>query len=873
MAGASPGEIQFDDIVRVEIDCINQRRAALGRPTLNAEQTAGADGAVLDAVGLALSGGGIRSAAVALGVLQAINHNKALGRIDYLSTVSGGGYMGSALTATMSCTDGQFVFGNTPVGDDKRPVSEIADTDAVGHLRNYSNYLIPRGARDLGTGFVIVLRGLVANFAGVFALVLLAAAFTIMTNPSRSDLGCPDLFGFKLCDRFEFLQHDFEITLIGALVGLAALFAWALYRSFLLPSRLAEFRTRLPALALIYACFVCALFFIDLQVFAIEGMFAGDDFQAPLRWVADTAKGAAALLVPVATVVTLFRQQMGEILKAASADANVLTKALATLSKIAFWVAGAALPLLVWVLYLYLCFWGIINDGDAPDEAAPQETSSVWDHDAFYDRSPYCAKAPDRLPRAAPAKSAPNTAHQPADDDSLGGHTPGWMIEMATGFSERFFCPVFWPAFAHSYTGRWIFRVLIDRPLTLGYAAAGLLALIFALLLRPNANSLHRLYRDRLSKAFLFDPRLRDGTAPARNEPSIDQGRDFLPLDALPVSALSTRHAPYHLINAALNIQGSDYANRRGRNADFFLFSPRHIGSHATGYAVTSEFEPIAQDLNVATAMAISGAAASSNMGSKSISPLRPTFALLNVRLGYWLKNPRYLKAARRTPWWRITDRSSFFLLNEILGRLYENSNDVYLTDGGHIENLGVYQLLKRRCKLIIVVDAEADIAVRFPSFITLQRYARIDLGVRIDMPWDGIRKTTYSWMGLHSKDQDGAAKPSEGPHAAVGCIDYGEGRFGAILYLKASLSGDENDYIRDYARRFPMFPHETTGDQFFSEEQFEVYRALGFHIAHGVLCGRDDICAVVEGGVETCKFNAAAGSAFVHAAHAALSA
>ena len=63
----------------------------------------------------------------------------------------------------------------------------------------------------------------------------------------------------------------------------------------------------------------------------------------------------------------------------------------------------------------------------------------------------------------------------------------------------------------------------------------------------------------------------------------------------------------------------------------------------------------------------------------------------------------------------------------------------VYVTDGGHIENLGLYELLRRRCKLIVVVDAEADPTMDFPSFIDLQRYARIDLGIRIRIPWKEI--------------------------------------------------------------------------------------------------------------------------------------
>ena len=95
-------------------------------------------------------------------------------------------------------------------------------------------------------------------------------------------------------------------------------------------------------------------------------------------------------------------------------------------------------------------------------------------------------------------------------------------------------------------------------------------------------------------------------------------------------------YAPYHLINAALNIQGSDYANRRGRNADFFLFSPLYIGSEATGYIGTIEHERKTA-LDLPTAMAISGAAFSSNMGASSIRALTATLALLNIRTGYWL--------------------------------------------------------------------------------------------------------------------------------------------------------------------------------------------------------------------------------------------
>jgi hypothetical protein len=171
------------------------------------------------------------------------------------------------------------------------------------------------------------------------------------------------------------------------------------------------------------------------------------------------------------------------------------------------------------------------------------------------------------------------------------------------------------------------------------------------------------------------------------------------------------------------------------------------------------------------------------------------------------------------------------YFLNEMLGILDETSIDVYLTDGGHIENLGVYELLRRRCAVIIVVDAECDPTFGFASFIKLERYARIDLGVRIDLPWAAIGR----------KPQPGSRDPAP-PHCALGQIHYPDGKSGVLLYVKASVNGDENDYVTDYRRRYPDFPHEGTADQFFGEEQFEAYRALGFHALFGALSGADPV-------------------------------
>jgi hypothetical protein len=207
------------------------------------------------------------------------------------------------------------------------------------------------------------------------------------------------------------------------------------------------------------------------------------------------------------------------------------------------------------------------------------------------------------------------------------------------------------------------------------------------------------------------------------------------------LSELKTDLAPYHLINTALNIEASKYANRRGRNADFFIFSPLFTGSAATGYVETEQMEKDMTGLTAGTAMAVSGAAASSNMGSATIKPLVPTLAILNIRLGYWLTNPAKVAGTLKKPlilW--FLDR--FYFMKEALGLLREDSETVYLTDGGHIENLGLYELLRRRCKLIIAIDGEADPDMSFGSLITLERYARIALRARHNLlPAESGRK------------------------------------------------------------------------------------------------------------------------------------
>lgn len=907
-------------IVRDEIEAINTRREETRQLRTDDLQSC----QMLDVTGLALSGGGIRSSALCLGVLQALNHHNLFRRIDYLSTVSGGGYIGTSLSATMTVA-GRFVFGETPSGG-TATANEISDTPSVGHIRNYSNYLIPAGVRDLLTGIAIVVRGLIANIGLTLPAVLLLGAITIWSTPLRSCLTVANFFGVDLADgaspqcelhhfgwiadRFGFtaigaivaavllacggiaylvsraergmgptifftyaagiafllgiacdfarvLQiRNFALTLAIAIIGIGLFFVWALKQSFASPEKRQEFRSHWPTAGATFLVLLAAIGFFEFQPFMLSQMFDvadGNAIGGPVGGVAVTwIKSLTAIAAPIAVFVTAFRQQFAEFLKGNSASSQWGSLMLAMLAKVALWIAGLALPLIIWVAYLYLSYWGIANDPiekcQAPLTVVAQRSCLA----ATKSTAPVSGNLSGKIDFDAGAGTftAEITPQAPATTAAAEwltpvSHVPAWLRFAANNVAKQFNWSDKGSGYAHSL------------PVVILYTLVGMLLFAISWSLTPNANSLHRLYRDRLSKAFLFDPgRSADGDI-ARAEASLDQGRDFKPLDRMKLSELYAvtnddslvdgrpagpkLGAPYLLINTALNIQGSDFANRRGRNADFFVFSPLYVGSEATRYAKTPAVERLEQSLDLATAMAISGAAASSNMGSNSIRVLTPTLALLNVRLGYWLSNPRYVETPVR-PQRRSTP---LFLWSEISGRLYENSDGVYLTDGGHIENLGVYELLRRRCRVIIAVDAEADAPMNFSSLMKLQRYARIDLGVRIDLPWTPIRDRTCAIMAENadgkcaqaSADGQGDAAKDH-VHVAIGIIDYGGDDKGYLVYIKSSLSSDENDYIRDYARRNDTFPHETTGDQFFSEEQFEVYRALGFHMTHGFLAG-----------------------------------
>ena len=214
--------------------------------------------------------------------------------------------------------------------------------------------------------------------------------------------------------------------------------------------------------------------------------------------------------------------------------------------------------------------------------------------------------------------------------------------------------------------------------------------------------------------------------------------------------------------------------------------------------------------------MAVSGAAASPRMGMETVPTLSALLTLLNIRLGLWVPRPGH----KGTP-------GFLCLLRGAIGVwMSELSSWLNLTDGGHIENMGVYELLRRRCKFTVCVDGEADPNSTFQGQLTLVRHAQIDFGIRIDPRLDDVRRDPKSGLSRTHSQLFRVTYPAEAP-------DRPEA-IGLMLYLKLSLTGNEAELLKRYRSIHPDFPHQSTLDQFYDEEQFEAYRQLGIHVAEG---------------------------------------
>jgi hypothetical protein len=225
--------------------------------------------------------------------------------------------------------------------------------------------------------------------------------------------------------------------------------------------------------------------------------------------------------------------------------------------------------------------------------------------------------------------------------------------------------------------------------------------------------------------------------------------------------------------------------------------------------------------------MTISGAAADPNMSLKQSITQTALMTVLNLRLGWWIENPNV-----GPNWCGREPTFGTLLLREFVGLTNESYKYVHLSDGGHFENLGAYELIRRRCRFIVAIDAAEDPDDASENLANLVRLCRIDFGVLIDIDTSPLRK-----------DEHGKSRT----HVAIGSIRYDEADpdsvAGTFVFIRSSLTGDEPTDLINYSREDPRFPHHSTADQFFDERQFESYRALGYHIARTVF-GEDGLNA-----------------------------
>jgi len=771
----SPSQIL--EIVVAETREIQDRRDAVkqvdsifgpcGRPSehlsklvaaLNPDRDAkGANDSILpvnDLVGIAISGGGIRSATFALGVLQGLTQRGIFKQVDLVSTVSGGGYLGSFLSTYLNNVEPDC----GPTIDQAPFKPEVAgDSRAIRSLRNNSRYIQPSSFLRWLTTVGQVAYGIASNLILLSLWVFIAVLVTKASAHGQIRQAYAEAIGSS---PLTFHYKDWSLNDVSkyALISSGLML-------FLLPTvqRLRKMMDRSFSRAGWYEL-ATPVVFVATGLIILVNLTPNFHYlyYRFMRWIGETYLGAGtsadggnsgwsltATFVAASNAIGLLIAR-GNWLKGLAKSFPILGKGLFLL----LWMCGP-------VLFLY-CYFELCRVYIAPGDVIVSLGGANFPADKF-------------------------------------------IVSLAIG------------------------------------------SFLYSMAVNVNFTSLHRFYRNRLCDTYLIAQT--DGGKPK------PVGRQLL--SKLRQQKKTT--APYHLVNAALNLPSSSVDDLRGRNSDFFLFSKHVCGSPVIGYQATTKWEDSDGHLDLGTAMAISGAAAAPQMGMGSIKGASFLMTLLNVRMAYWLRRP-YDK--ERAIWLRklLTGPGPLYLSKEAMNCMDENSPYLNVSDGGHLENLAIYELLRRRCKFIIAIDGEHDPALTFPSLRRLQRFAEVDLGVTINMDVERIEWDLPSMFqpvdkGEHLVEDKAAERRRPEPliqrfsrgHFAVGKITYpaieatdASGKptgikvpvTGWLLYIKLSITGNEPDYIHDYRREHPDFPHQTTNDQVFEEDQFEAYRALGEHVS-----------------------------------------
>jgi hypothetical protein len=902
---------------------------------------------------LCLSGGGIRSASFALGILQALSKKRLLTGFHYLSTVSGGGYIGGWLQrwihergdagAVMEELDASCrarVDGSAEAGDAEDASAtpyEPVEPRQIKALRENSNFITPRvgiSSNDTWTAISISVRNIAVNW------LLFAPLFLLVTMIPNLFYNLVSWVGIGAAFRPELVYIPYGISLVCAAVA-----AWHTCRA--LPSyRAVEFDVagagdgwmldRIVKWLIGWAMFGTMVLWADVQVIAVKGAGSGASkfvprLPEPGGWsqFLTSSVGFALVSVLVALVSLSFSGRMlrkdgrhpecdyrgaffsdfwtwvagflaaavtipfGSFLFGAlspSIDDDWGLRLFATLGPL--WLMGSQL-MIAFVFAAFRRSTGGTVNADADREwlarlsAVKIKQMLLWAALAFatllvFNLLAARLSALNLSLTSLVALVSGATAVFGGRGASSGNPSGGGVvailrflplqavISLATfvfvialltlfgaieGLLANNIAAVLAPRIAlsvqdfNAYSG-WAFaEAWLDSHVLAHLAIAiGVGFLLYRLdrKIPVNRFSLNGLYRNRLSRAFLGG---------ARKKRNPDPFTGFDPEDNVAVADLKPSHdgaaVLYPVVNVALNVTASTNLAWQERKAAPFFLSPLYCGSGvltregeppepipAGAYLRSSCYagsEPGQQGprsgISLATAISISGAAASPNMGYNSSAATAFLMTLFNVRLGAWLPNPAKAKTLGDKVCLSSPSSSLRALLRELGGSTDDQGKDIYLSDGGHFENLALYEMIRRRCKFIVVSDAGADPNCDFTDLGNAVRKVKIDLGADI----------IFTKMRISSR-----AKPIHPQFAwALGDICYGDGHSGKILYIKPSFYDHDLPVdVVSYAKASETFPHESTGDQFFSESQFESYRKLGFTFA-------DEIGKREDGGVD----------------------
>ncbi len=380
------------------------------------------------------------------------------------------------------------------------------------------------------------------------------------------------------------------------------------------------------------------------------------------------------------------------------------------------------------------------------------------------------------------------------------------------------------------------------------WTGAALFLMLIALWFPAGSWSLGTYYRQRLRWAFTGDPRTDsngdrfDGSVPKTNEPNKRSG--YVDGEVGDGTEL--------VICCAANVLGPDRAPT-GRRAVSFSASREWIGGPELGWVPTSTYikrmgNNRERDVTISAMTALSGAAVSPAMGKGSLGPIGTVLAILNVRLGGWLPHPGAVTRmeGRTTPLgkpdrWNHTPGWPYFV-REVFRRHRHESPYVYVSDGGHWENLGLVEALRRGCNTIVAISASGDGTFSHSTIAEAVEIARTDLGIEItlDEVWSMRPAAGGDPADQLPSDrqfvlQDGD-NPTLGRAAPIG-FTYGTFRradvertnnTGQILLIEATMIDRLPMDVHAYAEIHHEFPDVNTGDQFFTNRDFEAYRLLG---------------------------------------------